>query len=109
MFNASVGHKTRDLNVAASAENAGGSLCKCRFHKGVSQNDIECRSRIPWEPNPMVSPFAQASSAQIDRPQFLLGTVATVRPVAAVEANLSPAYTQKKAATSQAPATGPPA
>jgi hypothetical protein len=72
-----VGHKVRDPTVPASGENAGGKLCKCRFHKGWSPADITCKGETDLETGVVLTPFDQAKAENLNRPQFFLGSVAT--------------------------------
>ena len=70
-YNASVGQKTRDPTVADAAENVGGKVCTCRFHKGVKAIDVSCQG------TDQKSPYVEAKTAGLDDPPFGLGTVAT--------------------------------
>eukprot|EP00959_Pyramimonas_sp_CCMP1952_P266887 5579662-Pyramimonas_sp.AAC.1 len=40
--NAAAGDVGKILNSVADAENTGGKVCQCRFHKGVNPLDVEC-------------------------------------------------------------------
>lgn len=77
VYNATVGHKTRDPGVEASAENAGGKICKCRYHKGIAAADPPCKGSLDPQTQAYVPPFEEAKVAQIERPNFFLGTVNT--------------------------------
>eukprot|EP00239_Pterosperma_sp_CCMP1384_P004716 CAMPEP_0197855464 /NCGR_PEP_ID=MMETSP1438-20131217/26697_1 /TAXON_ID=1461541 /ORGANISM="Pterosperma sp., Strain CCMP1384" /LENGTH=1343 /DNA_ID=CAMNT_0043470583 /DNA_START=38 /DNA_END=4069 /DNA_ORIENTATION=+ len=73
------------VNPAADAENTGGKICECRFHKGVADADIPCPEAYNSQGEVIATGYDLAKSAGLTAPSFSLGEIGSGDPTKSVK------------------------
>ncbi|KAK3237965.1 hypothetical protein CYMTET_51988, partial [Cymbomonas tetramitiformis] len=69
--------KGKIVNAAADAENTGGKICQCRFHKGVIAGDQACPEVIAVNGDVTDTGYGTASGFGITEPKYKNGAIST--------------------------------